>query len=93
MTLEHDFMQIETVFFGVVRTTLISQGLNWPPPEFMCFVNGHFRKAIAETDRSEIFERYSMSCLTDEQAKDAPNIARGATYRYVEPINADVGNA
>lgn len=94
MTLDHDFMQIKTVFHGKVITTLKSQRLEWPPPELMVFSStGHFVEATKESKRSEMFERYSMSSLTDDQAKKCPNVARGAAYRYVDPIDADVGHA
>ncbi len=93
MTLDNDFVQLETLFFGKVRISLSKAELEWPPPEFLVFdTNNHLRKATKDDKRADIFQRYTMSKLTEEQA-NSPHLARGAVYRYVEPIDADIGHA
>jgi len=94
MTLDYDFIQLDTVFFGTVRVRLKDHGLEWPPPEIIIYDStGNLRKAEEGDGRTEMFERYSMSRLTDEQAEKCPNVARGAAYKYVEPLEADIGHA
>ena len=93
MTLEYDFIQLDTLFFGKVRITLKSCGMEWPPPEIIISDStGNLYEAEEGDNRREMFQRYSMSALTDEQAEKCPNVARGAAYGYMEPHDVDMGH-
>ncbi len=93
MTLDYDFIQLDTVFHGRVRVMLKRCGLTWPPPEIIVYdTTGHLREATDDDDQAEMFQRNSMSRLTDEQAMKCPNVARGAAYSYVKPFDVDIGH-
>ncbi len=88
---EHDFIEIETVFFGRVRMTIDSIPLHWPPPEFIVFDGQFVREANKDDPKADLFQRHSMSNLTDKQMESCPNVARGAAYGYVMPLDVDFG--
>ncbi len=90
---EHDFIQLDTVFFGRVRLTLDKLDLEWPPPEFLVFDGEHIREATAEDKPEDLLQRYTMSKLTDEQMESCPLVARGAAYAYVKPLDMDMGHS
>lgn len=93
MTLDYDFIQLDTMTLGKLRILLKSCGLEWPPPEIIIYdTDGNLREAKEGDDREEMFQRYSMSALTDEQAEKCPNVARGAAYGYLDPLDAAVGH-
>lgn len=89
---EHDFIEVETVFFGKVRMTIDTLDIDWPPPEFIVFDGEDVREAKPDDPKSDLFQRHSMSSLTDEQMEKCPNVARGAAYGYVMPLDVDMGH-
>lgn len=90
---EHDFIQLDTMFFGKVRMQIEDIDIDWPPPEFIVFDGEEVREAKPDDPKQDLFQRYSMSKLTDEQMESCPNVARGAVYGYVQPLDEDVGHA
>jgi len=89
----HDFIQLDTMFFGRVRLMLDNLSLEWPPPEFIVFDGEDVREAKADDPPEDLFQRHSMSRLTDEQMEKLPNVARGAAYGYVKPLDEDMGHS
>ena len=85
MTHESDFLRINTEFMGPLNIRPNKFGLGWPPPQFIVIEGetGTVREATAKDKREEIFERVSMSKITDEQIANMEHVARGADYKYV----------
>ncbi len=90
---EHDFIQLDTMFFGKVRLMIDDISIDWPPPEFIVFDGEDVREAKPDDPKQDLFQRFSMSKLTDEQMESCPLVARGAAYAYVQPLDEDMGHA
>lgn len=88
---EHDFIEIQTVFFGKVRMQIENIGIDWPPPEFIVFDGEEVREAKPDDPKADLFQRHSMSSLTDKQMEGCSGVARGAAYGYVMPLDVDFG--
>ena len=88
---KHDFIELDTIFFGKVRLAIDKIGLDWPPPEFIVFDGQEVRKANKDDPKADLFQRYTMSNLTDKHMESCPDIARGAAYGYVVPLDVDMG--
>lgn len=75
MTFDDDFIRI-----GMIRPTLKSLGLEWPPPPFI-EINNHGELP------NRFFKRVRYSEITDEQRADMTHVARGAEYRECSPAD------
>jgi hypothetical protein len=68
VTFDDDFIVI-----GMIRPTLKSLGLTWPPPPFI-EINNHGELP------NRLFKRVRYSDITDEQRSKMTHVARGAEY-------------
>ena len=81
---QDDFLRIHTEYFGSLTLRINKLGLSWPPPQFVVMDGSDIRQATDKDDRANIFERVSMSQITDDQIRNMTHVARGAEYKYVE---------
>ncbi len=86
MTHKDDFLRLNLQYYGQVNVHLNYVDLSWPPPKFIVMDDDtkDLREATKDDDRDIIFERTSMSEITDEQIENMTNVARGADYKYVD---------
>jgi len=71
MTFDDDFCRIQHPTAGTVCVPLRRLGLDWPPPEKLCF-------AVANS--APMFVRVSMSEITDDERAALTHVCRGADY-------------
>lgn len=74
MVIDSDFLQFEVNGVVIGRLMCSSNGISWPPPEWV-ELNGN------------TYQRISMSSLSDEEAAHCPHVARGARYIQSLPPN------
>lgn len=67
MTFDDDFIQLLIEDIGVVRFPCAPAGIDWPPPDVLCFEGTMYR----QVRRSQI---------TDEQRQTMTHVCRGAEY-------------
>lgn len=65
-TLDDDFIQLQRQV-DTLNVPCSQIGVEWPPPPLMVFAG-------------MVYQRVSLSALTDEESQAMPNVARGALY-------------
>jgi hypothetical protein len=71
MTFDDDFMEFKMLSGPPKRVTLKSQGLEWPPPARVNFMEFPYR-------------RVGYSRITDEERRGMTHVCRGAEYEFIE---------
>ena len=86
MAHKDDFIRLNLKYFGEINISVDKTEFSWPPPEFIVMDDdsNDLREATKDDHRDIIFQRISMSQITDEQIEQCPNVARGANYKYVD---------
>lgn len=86
-TFDRDFVRLRLAL-GTYDVSLLTAGLEWPPPRLLFLgtfaAGGAGLRAGTEQDPIEsLLWRTTCSSFDDDLIASAPNVARGAEYRYV----------
>lgn len=71
MTFEDDFIQLEFGEGVMRRAACVKNNIEWPPPQTLNIYG-------------IMFERVSMSQITDEERSNMSHVCRGALYKIKE---------